>query len=93
MALEVELLKQLRDLGGLKDGNNNEQHQEVHLLHSTRLGDQDLRTPDDFESEKLGNSSQGGLGRGGPMFGKKLEQIFNKYIIKVYINCSFEKSS
>ena len=58
MALEVELLKQLRDLGGLKDGNNNEQHQEVHLLHSTRLGDQDLRTPDDFESEKLGNSSQ-----------------------------------
>jgi len=53
LALEVELLKQLRDLGGLKDGNNNEQHQEVHLLHSTRLGDQDLRTPDDFESEKL----------------------------------------
>ena len=53
MALEVELLKQLRDLGGnLKDGNNN--NEEVHLLHSTRLGDRELQTPDHFESEKLG---------------------------------------
>jgi len=65
LALEVELLKQLRDLGGLKDGNNNEQHQEVHLLHSTRLekGDQDLRTPDDFESENL-DAAMGSLDLG-----------------------------
>jgi len=62
LALEVELLKQLRDLG-LKDGNNN--NEEVHLLHSTRLGDQDLQTPDDFESEKLG-TAMGGLDLGGP---------------------------
>jgi len=63
LALEVELLKQLRDLGGdLKDGNNN--NEEVHLLHSTRLGDQELQTPDDFESEKLG-TAMGGLDLGG----------------------------
>ena len=68
LALEVELLKQLRDLGGdLKDGNNN--NEEVHLLHSTRLGDQELQTPDHFQSEKLGIQP---LGRGGgPIFGEK----------------------
>ena len=90
MALEVELLKQLRDLGGLKDGNNNEQHQEVHLLHSTRLekGDQDLRTPDDFESENLGNSSQGGSD-GEVQFSDKNE---SKFSTSVCVNCSFEKS-
>ena len=89
MALEVELLKQLRDLGGLKDGNNNEQHQEVHLLHSTRLekGDQDLRTPDDFESENLGNSSQGGSDGEVQFSGGK---VLNKYKIKDCVNCSFE---
>jgi len=64
LASEVELLKQLRDLGGdLKDGNNN--NEEVHLLHSTRLGDQELQTPDDFESEKLG-TAMGSLDLGRP---------------------------
>lgn len=61
LALEVELLKQLRDLG-LKDGNNN--NEEFRLLHSTRLGDQELQTPDHFESEKLG-TAMGGLDLGG----------------------------